>query len=49
MHLEVPGCYSPGQGVTSARLGYVEQFAAYDPPRGGGGPRLVADTSGIAS
>ncbi len=29
------------------RSSYLEQFAAYDPPAGGGTPRVVADYSGI--
>ena len=36
MHLTVPGFYSPGQALTRAGIGYLEQFAAYDPPAGGG-------------
>jgi len=29
-------------------VGYIDQFAAYDPPHSGS-PRITADTSGIAS
>ena len=29
-------------------VGYIEQFAAFDPPRGKGGPRVVADVSSIS-
>jgi hypothetical protein len=28
-------------------VSYLDQFAAYDPPAGGGAPRVVADYSGI--
>jgi hypothetical protein len=49
LHLTVPGFYSAGQELTQARLSYLEQFAAYDPPAAAGGsPRVVADYSGIA-
>jgi hypothetical protein len=46
--VEIPGYYSPAQTLNSATVGYVEQFAASDPPRGHGGPRVVADISSIA-
>jgi hypothetical protein len=51
MHLTIPGFYSPGQALTSARVGYQEQFATYDPPSGAmtSGLRVVADYSGITS
>src|SRR5215469_5608074 len=49
MHLTVPGYYSPGQALTRAGIGYLEQFATYDPPPGGSGLRVVADYSGITS
>ncbi len=49
MHLTIPGFYSPGQSLTRAGIGYQEQFATYDPPSGGSGPRVVADYSGITS
>jgi hypothetical protein len=52
MHLTVPGFYSPSQSLTKAGIGYMEQFATYDPPSGGGmtsGLRVVADYSGITS
>jgi hypothetical protein len=48
MRIEIPGFYSGGV-VNSAEVSYVEQFAAFDPPRGQGSPRVVADNSGIAS
>jgi hypothetical protein len=44
----IPGYYSPGQAVQSAAVGYIEQFAAFDPARGKGGPRAVAAASSIA-
>jgi hypothetical protein len=44
----IPGYYSPGQALRSAVIGYLEQFAAYDPARGKGGPRAVAVASSIA-
>ncbi len=47
LHLTVPGFYSPGQALSRAGVGYLEQFAAYDPPAGGGAPRVVADYCGI--
>jgi hypothetical protein len=47
--LNIPGYYSPSQTLTSAKVGYVEQFATYDPPQGKSGPRIAADISSIAS
>jgi len=48
LRLTVPGLYARGQALTRARLNYLEQFAAYDPPAtAGGSPRVVADYSGI--
>jgi hypothetical protein len=47
LHLTIPGFYSPGQALRRAGIGYMEQFATYVPPRGGSGPRVVADYSGI--
>jgi len=47
--LDIPGYYSASQALTSAGVGYLEQFAAYDPPRGQAVPHMVADASGIAS
>jgi hypothetical protein len=46
LHLTVPGLYTPDQALTKAGISYLEQFAAYDPPAGGGTPRVVADYSG---
>jgi hypothetical protein len=47
LHLTVPGFYSPGQALAQATLSYTQQFAAYDPPAGGGAPRVVADYAAI--
>jgi len=47
LRLTVPGFYSPAQPVNQATLSYLEQFAADDPPAGGGAPSIVADYSGI--
>ena len=47
LHLSVPGLYSSAQALTVARLSYLEQFAAYDPPASDGAPRIIADYSGI--
>jgi hypothetical protein len=49
MHLTIPGFYSPSQALSQAGIGYLEQFATYDPPAGSSGPRVVADYSGITS
>ncbi len=43
LHLTIPGFYAPSQALSQAALGYLDQFAAYDPPAGGGAPRIVAD------
>jgi hypothetical protein len=47
LHLTLPGLYSSRQALSRARVSYLEQFAAYDPPAGRGAPRVVADYSGI--
>jgi hypothetical protein len=47
IHLTVPGFYSPAQALSRAGLGYLDQFAAADPPAGAGTPRVVAEYSGI--
>lgn len=47
LHLTIPGFYSPTQALNVAGVSYLEQFAAYDPPAGGGASRVVADYSGI--
>ena len=47
LHVTVPGYFSPGQALSQATVDYLEQFAAYDPPSGQGGPGVVADYSAI--
>ena len=49
--LNIPGYYSPSSsaGLTSAAVGYVEQFATYVPAAGHSGRQIVADISSIAS
>jgi hypothetical protein len=49
--LNIPGYYSPANsvGLTSATVGYVEQFATVIPPSGNSERDVVADISGIAS
>lgn len=49
--LNIPGYYSPASsaGLTSATVGYVEQFATYIPPAGNSDRDVVADISSIAS
>jgi hypothetical protein len=47
--LDIPGYYSCSQTLTSADIGYIEQFAAYVPPAGHSGSQIVADVSSIAS
>jgi hypothetical protein len=54
LHLDIPGWVSAGEGDSLARganqirLGYLEQFATYDPPRAKGTPAtVIADYSGI--
>ncbi|MGH3278059.1 MAG: hypothetical protein ACRDNW_02865, partial [Trebonia sp.] len=49
--LNIPGYYSPANsaGLTSATVGYVEQFATYIPPVGSNARDVVADISSIAS
>jgi hypothetical protein len=47
--VDIPGYYSATETRNSAIVGYAEQFAAVDPPRGYGGPRVVADISSIAT
>jgi hypothetical protein len=42
----IPGFYSASQTLTSATIGYAEQFAAYIPP-GQASPQILADASGI--
>ncbi len=47
LHLSIPGFRSSSQGASPVQVSYLEQFAAYDPPAGGGAARVVADFSGI--
>jgi hypothetical protein len=49
--LNIPGYYSAANsaGLTSATVGYVEQFATYIPPAGSNARDVVADISSIAS
>ena len=50
LQLTIPGFYSPGQALAQARVDYLEQFAAYDPPATAGGtPIVVAAYSAITS
>jgi hypothetical protein len=48
LHITIPGLYTSQQTLTQATVGYLDQFAAYDPPATAGtAPRIVADYSGI--
>ena len=49
--LNIPGYYSPSSSarLTSAAVGYVEQFATYVPAAGRSGRQVVADIASIAS
>ena len=48
LRLTIPGLYTSQQTLTQATVGYLEQFAAYDPPAAAGStPRITADYSGI--
>jgi methionine-rich copper-binding protein CopC len=42
----IPGFYSSSQSLTSATIGYAEQFATYIPPDQAS-PQILADASGI--
>ena len=44
--VSIPGFYSSSQTLTSATIGYAEQFATYIPPDQAG-PQILADASGI--
>jgi hypothetical protein len=48
--LTIPGYYSPSSsaGLTSAAVGYIEQFATYLPPAGHSGRQIIADIASIA-
>jgi hypothetical protein len=47
--LQIPGYYSSSQPVTSAQVPYIDQFAAYDPPKGQKGSSITADNSGYGN
>ena len=49
--LNIPGYYSPSSsaGLTSAAVGYIEQFATYVPAADDSGRRIIADISSIVS
>ena len=49
MHLAIPGFYDSAWSLSRATVGYLEQFATYDPPQGGASPHVVAAYSGITS
>jgi hypothetical protein len=49
LRLSVPGYYAGKQQLTSAALGYLDQFAAYDPPVTIPGLSIIADDSAIVS
>ena len=44
--VSIPGYYSSSQTLTSATIGYAEQFATYIPPDQAS-PQILADASGI--
>jgi hypothetical protein len=44
--VSIPGFYSSSQTLTSATIGYAEQFTAYIPPDQAN-PQILADASGI--
>ena len=44
--VSIPGFYSSSQTLTSATIGYTEQFATYIPPDQAS-PQILADASGI--
>jgi hypothetical protein len=45
--LSIAGFFDSKQPLSRASLVFGDQFATYDPPRGAGAPRVVADYSGI--
>jgi hypothetical protein len=48
LRLDVPGWVAASEGISQARLGYLEQFATYDPPGAKGTQAaVIADYSGI--
>ncbi|HLK79191.1 MAG TPA: hypothetical protein VKU77_36795 [Streptosporangiaceae bacterium] len=44
--VSIPGFYSSSQTLTSATIGYADQFATYIPPDQAS-PQILADASGI--
>jgi hypothetical protein len=46
--VSIPGFYSSSQTLTSATIGYAEQFATYIPPDQAA-PQILADASGITA
>ena len=44
--LAVPGFVSAAAPRSQVTLTYTDQFATYDPPRGAGPPRVVAEAAG---
>jgi hypothetical protein len=47
--VKIPGYYDGSAQLTRAALVFFDQFATYDPPRGQGLPRVVADNAGPVS
>jgi len=47
VRLNIPGLYSPNQPLASARLSYLDQLAAYDPPAGAGAATVIGSYSGV--
>ncbi|HEX6453891.1 MAG TPA: hypothetical protein VF060_31070 [Trebonia sp.] len=45
--MPIPGVYSSKQRLGWAGMRFLDQPATYDPPRGAGNPRVVANYSGI--
>jgi hypothetical protein len=49
LKLSVPGYYNTKQRLKSATLGFLDQFAVYDPPVTIPGMTVIADYSGVVS
>lgn len=47
-YIYISGFYSNDVPLASAQVPYIDQFAAYDPPKGHSGAYITADTSGYA-
>jgi hypothetical protein len=45
--LKIPGYYTYATSQTSAQVGYIDQFATYDPPHGT--PSVIAESSSVDS